>query len=97
MARTERDIMRHKRYQILQQVAAEFGIEPSASGGFSMSYELDVAFEKALAAAKVYPHRCSPYCLYHWRKRINRRHDRRVAQQAVRNHRWDRIPIRRTT
>lgn len=89
MARTERDVMRAKRHQILQQVATEFGVEPDADGLYTLSREMDGAWLKALDARHVYQHYCSPYCLSHERKRVDRRRYRARAKTALRHGRWE--------
>jgi hypothetical protein len=101
MAKTERDVMRGKRFAILQQVAQEYPVDlpdDGMNGSYIMNHERRVAFVRALRVSHVYEHYCSPYCLHHWAKRYEKRRARYQARALLRaecydllDHRYKRV------
>jgi hypothetical protein len=85
MARTERDTMRAKRMIVWSQIEDDY----PADYPRQWTFERQAAYQKALRAARVYDHICSPYCLLHGAKRVDRRRARSRAKQLARTGQWD--------
>ena len=91
MARTERDVMRGKRWNLWVQVTRSFGVDPSAAMDGATYRQVDAAFQTALRTAHVYDHECSYYCLMHWAKRHARRRFRARARTLLRHQQWEHL------
>lgn len=78
MGKTYRDIRRARYRKFVKRWFPKDGIDTYRS-----QYPRDLLVEEYGL-----PHRCSPYCLIHWAKRVDRRKARQADKRWLREEKW---------
>lgn len=92
MGKTYRDIRRAKYRQFVERWFPEVELDCGLVGNFDLyhdQYPRDLLVEQGEMFNKSgLEHVCSPYCLIHWAKRVDRRKARQKGKRWLKAERW---------